>query len=117
MVNVSVQQENRVNIAGELREQVKLVILDIQSPDFNVVSLLRALSDADFSPAWILLANQDDFKAVDQLVPRPYFQLHAPLDPLQLLHLVNDVLSKSESTPGEYGGKQSNGAQGKPPRH
>ncbi|MBI3994222.1 MAG: hybrid sensor histidine kinase/response regulator [Candidatus Lambdaproteobacteria bacterium] len=92
MVNVCSKVTGRVDLGDERAKRPALVIVDLQQPDFNVVNLMRAMRDVPRSTAWLLLAHEDDFRAVDPLLPQPYQRLLAPLNPLELLHRVNAIL-------------------------
>ncbi len=96
MVNVSASVANRVDPDQRGAPGRELTIVDLQHPDFNLVSLIRAMQGVRAAAAWMLLGRPEDFKSVDQLVTRSYYRLEAPLNPLRLLHQVHEAVQIQE---------------------
>ena len=92
MVNVSSKVSNRVDFDAGTGGDPALVIVDLQQSDFNVVDLMRAMLATARTTAWLLLAHEDDFKAVDPMFSQPYHRLLAPLNPVAFLHRVHGIL-------------------------
>ena len=92
MVNVLVAHPEQVTAAC-LAGACELIVLDLQHQDFNWVSLIRLLAQHAGGSPWMVLAHDEDRPAIDEVAQHAMIPLRAPLDPLEFLQAVGDLLA------------------------
>lgn len=93
MVHVDVVNPERVT-AASLEQACELIVVDLQHLDFNWVSLMRLLGQRAGGIPWMVLAHDEDRRAIDEVAQHAMIPLHMPLDPLTFLQEVGDLLAE-----------------------
>lgn len=93
MVNVDMVHPGQVTPTC-LEQACELIVLDMQHLDFNWLSLIRLLGSRAGGIPWMVLAHDEDRRAIDEVAQHAMLPLRLPLDPLTFLQAVGEQLAE-----------------------